>query len=903
MFRGTRIGPLLIGAVLGVLAAATFPEPAAPADEDKAAVDCFGDPLPPGALARLGTMRMRQPEGVNGLAFSADGKTVIATGRSSTIHYWDPTTGREVRSVVEEHGQWNGLALSADGKLLALSVTNNSRLAKPSYWISLRDAATGKEVRQFANTRSSSYGFALSPNGKTLATTDSDSVVLWDTATGRRRDELLGLDRKVYHLEFSPDGGSLALGLADATVRFFDPAKGKEVGQRLDLEEGVGALAFSPDGQLIATGCYYKPNENNSTRRRIGIVTLWDVNSRKKVGQLEGQDDRVQAMAFTPDGKRLALAAGDTVRLWDLKTRKQLQEFEARSNLLVFSPDGKTLAAGTWNHVLLWDTVTGKEPAWQTGHETIVRYLVFSPDGRTIASLSRDDGIVRTWDAATGRQLCRFSGPSTATRQLSFIGNQTLLTVDNDNTVQLWDITSGHERHRFKGGKSHRDSDCCVAAAPAGNLLAVADEKTVRLYSPQTGKELRCLRDAVMVVKGMAFSPDGKRLAVVHAGKRIDLWDVEKGDLLHQLKGHGGLPHWLAYARDGETLISLTEKDGLTVHLWDAATRKECGQFKIPEPDATNLLAASPDGRFLAVADSLASRLDLWDLALSRKLATLRAPRDWATGGTGIHLWFCSSAFAPDGRTLITLNEEGVMQLWEVGTGEEIRRWGKPKSSGEAEKDAGGAPEEVRPTRLGSAGLAFSPDGRSVAVNEDDLILLWDVTGRASPGGLSRLDLEAVERDRLWEDLNQPQAAKAHRALWALVAAGDKVVPFVLDKLRPRDAAARRIEQLVAELDSVEYAVRQAATKELELIGLAAEPAMRAALDNRPGLEMRRRLEGLVEKLELTGRVRVPRAVGVLEQVGTPAARGALEELAKGAPESRLTQEARSSLGRLAKRP
>jgi WD40 repeat protein len=912
MFRDNRTGPLLIVAVLGVLAGVALPEPAAPADEDKGAVDFFGDPLPPGALARLGTTRMRQPEGVNGLAFSADGKTVIATGRGPTIHYWDPATGREVRSVQYEYGLWeaadlvdsrghagwHGFTSSHDGKLLALSARTNARLVKPSFWISLRDAATGKEIRQFANTRSPFHRIALSPDGKTLATTDSGSVVLWDTATGKKRDELAGQDGRVYCLDFSPDGDLLAAGGADGTVRFFDPARGKEVGQRLTHPRHVATLAFAPDGRTLATGSYHEPEEN----RQTGILTLWDVPTRKETGRLEGHGGQVHALAFTRDGKTLASAgADDTVRLWDVGTRKQLHRFGvegAGAAGLAFAPDGRMLVAASGHHVRVWDVATGKEPAWANGHRTTVKRMAFSPDGKTLVSMAQGDGTLRVWDATTGREVRRFTAPRGEMRQLAFAQDQTLLTVGADNAARLWDVATGRERFRLGDGTAH---DCLAAASPAGDLIAVADGKTLRLYAAQTGPEQRRLGDAATFVQGMAFSPDGKLLAVTHAGKRVDVWDVETAAVRDRLKGHGGPAHWLTFA-GGPILVSLTEADGLSAHLWDVAAGKEGVRFKVGGLGPV-LRVASSDGRFLAVADHLSAQLVLWDVTTGRKNSVCRGSRDWSPADPGINYWFHTVAFAPDGRTLVTIDLDGVMQLWEAGTGEEVRRWGKPvRLDGDSENPPG-IPQEAAPGRFTGAVLAFSPDGRSVAVNDDDLILLWDVTGRAKPGGLPRLDLTPEEQDRLWDDLNQPHAAKAHRVLWALVAAGDPVVPFVLGKLRPRDAAARRIKQLVADLDSAEYAVRQAATKELEQIGLAAEPAMRGALANRPGLEMRRRLEGLLEKLELTGRVRVPRAVSVLEQVGTPSARQALEELAKGAPESRLTQEARSSLGRLAKRP
>jgi WD40 repeat protein len=564
------------------------------------------------------------------------------------------------------------------------------------------------------------------------------------------------------------------------------------------------------------------------------------------------------------------------------------------------------LAAASGNHILLWDVRTGKEPTWQSGPPAVLNHLVFSPDGRVLASGALPGEPIRVWDAATGRQLQRFPGPPDKLLGFSFADNQTLLTVSHDTGVRLWDVASGRERRRLGTGNG---TACQVAIAPAGDLIAVADDESLRLYATQTGEEQRRLGNTAATAKGMSFSPDGKLLAVTNLGKRIDLWDVATGRLLHQLKGHSGLrqlkghsnlPYWLAASRGGATLVSQTETDGLIVHLWDTAARNESGRCQIAEPDATILHAISPDGRFLALVDDHSARLELWDVMVNRKIAVCQGPRDWAPQETGVHLWFRPLAFAPDGRTLATVNEEGVMQLWEVSTGEEIRHWGKPQRPG----DAGGIPEEGGRVRFQNAQfLSFSPDGRSLAASDADLAYLWDVTGRAKPGaGLGHTDLKPGERDRLWQDLNQPDAAKAHRALWALVAAGDEVVPFVLEKLRPREASARHIDQLIADLDSEEYEVRQAATRELEQIGSAAELPLYGALMNRPTLETRRRIEGLLEKIEPLGRVRLPRAVAVLEQIGTPAARRALEELAKGTPRSRLVQEAWASLVRLARR-
>jgi hypothetical protein len=158
----------------------------------------------------------------------------------------------------------------------------------------------------------------------------------------------------------------------------------------------------------------------------------------------------------------------------------------------------------------------------------------------------------------------------------------------------------------------------------------------------------------------------------------------------------------------------------------------------------------------------------------------------------------------------------------------------------------------------------------------------------------------------LWDELESPEPARAYRAVWALEAAGDEAVVFLEGRLRPVAGDPARLARLIAELDNDRFAVREEASRELERLGVVAEPALRQALRQAGSAEVRMRLTALLARLgPATPRagsadeLRLVRAVGVLEHIGTERARALLAALARGAPRARLTEDARDALRRL----
>jgi hypothetical protein len=199
--------------------------------------------------------------------------------------------------------------------------------------------------------------------------------------------------------------------------------------------------------------------------------------------------------------------------------------------------------------------------------------------------------------------------------------------------------------------------------------------------------------------------------------------------------------------------------------------------------------------------------------------------------------------------------------------------------------------------------LAFAPDGRTLATGGgDSTIHLWDLTGRAQDGRLRPARPGPAERERLWADLGGA-APEADRAFWTLAAAAEQAVVLIEDRLRAVPVAdPQRIARLITDLDSERFPVREAATRELEQLNELAEGALRKAVEGSPPLELRRRVDRLLERLDAPvtdpDRLRALRAVGVLEQIGTEEARRVLNRLARGAPAAALTRAAKEALRR-----
>ena len=532
----------------------------------------------------------------------------------------------------------------------------------------------------------------------------------------------------------------------------------------------------------------------------------------------------------------------------------------------------------------------------------------FSPDGRRLAvTFGRD--AVRLFDAISGRSLRRL--PECQFVAFSPDGGR-LLVREHDESLRILDTSNGEVRVRLRGSKK----DQFGVWRPDGKVIVTLGsndrESPIRIWDAVTGKPLRQLEN-VKDFLGVRCSSDAKMIAIVDGDdkvNRIRLFASDTGKELRLLTKccntvefraeraqengvlsvSGAVGMSPRFSPDGKVLLAGCDKKSFA--LWDVATGKRLVRLKCSEvlPLKTRF---SPDGKLLALLD-MRGDLCLVDTATGRI-------RHRLTGKDGNLSWIIHFSFnwtfspdgrllaaAHDGRLLAAAHDEHNLVLCETATGQAIRTW-PGHDKGQIQR------------------MEFSPDGRRLAtVSADGTALVWDVTGRIPEGRLETRPLSAEQTEQAWGDLSGSDAAKAHQAIWRLIAAPTDALALLRQRLKPVEAVEKtRIERLILDLDSDAFAVREKATDELRMLGELTGPAIRKTLASRPTLEMRRRLQELLEESNnrqwhpSAALLRQLRAIEVLEHIGTPEAQKLLESLAEGEAGARLTQEARAAVQRL----
>ena len=553
------------------------------------------------------------------VSVSSDGSLVAAGGRlgavktgnddpSYSVYVW-PLQGKELKYVLKGHeDSITAVKFSPIAPVLA----SGSQDGTLKIW----NTENGTEIRSVK--LGSVDALAYSPDGKTLAVSDGAQIHLFNTTTWESAGTL------VVHLEqqpvtaftFSPDGKSLAVGGWSKKLSLWDVGKRKLIEVVGEHTGEILSIAWSPKPNLLATGGTDK------------VVSLWDMNKKRRLGDL-GQDDRAESVAFTPDGKLLAVGSGQP---------------ESESD--------KT--------IVLWDVATGTRRGLLKGHPRSVVSLDFTPSGDSLVSAGEDETI-RIWDVQTSSFLTYFRGHDLHVFTLNYSPDGKMMASgDGRGSIHLRMLESG-TRLELKGHENHVAD---LSFDPASRMLASAAwDGTLRIWQLASKSESQVLLNAGHFMTAIRFAPDGSKLAATNCDGNIYLWEAAGLKSLPGLK-QTGCASFLAWSADSQHFVTgggnASNKDSpKSVFLWRAGAPNP---IKVLDGHSSWPTSAdfSPDGKYL-VTGSWDGEMILWDFASGTVRHRMRGHTNLVT----------AVMFSPAGKIIASSSIDHSVRLWDATTGQE----------------------------------------------------------------------------------------------------------------------------------------------------------------------------------------------------------------------------------------
>jgi WD40 repeat protein len=767
--------------------------------------DGNGDPLPNGAIQRYGSVRFRAGAEILKLQYTLDGKYIVGLS-SDRLTVWDSATGVPIRVVGGEG--FCLMTFTRDGQqVIVISPTHAQRF----------EIGSGKKIDEIEfGDSEDAFIDALSPDGQFVVTSRRESEDRFELRIWRLGSPSTIASRLLTHVQrrpeiaWSTDASMIAIGYPTGQVELWDGRTFKKIREIKPGPNYVAALAWSPDGRRLAIGGHEKSGH------------CWDLASGKDIIRSNGQVGWKQ-IQFSSDGKSL-VTADDDIQVWDaasgaLRTTIGHVGFGVIRTIAV-SPDGRDIAVAANHGIVTVVSATGDQgPVRNTGHRENVLALRLSPDERRLATAS-PDGTVITWDVESGNKLSSQSFESIGRPWLvSSPGGDLGAAFARSDGMKLFDLKSAKLVRSFHWPEPVVQS---VTSANGLYLAAITNTGAANVWDSKTRKALLQLSEA-NDYSNPILSPSGRFLALRNGSENsIELWDVATSRLCGTVSGLQG--HF-AYTNNEREVAAYSESSG--IQLLETAS---CGKILDLKTLRHDLVPAaiSPNGRVLATVMPNSSEISLWNLETGELIRAIDARLPW--------------------------------------------------------------PEAV----------TFSSDGeRLFAARDDQTVLCWNV------GSKSKLAAPTKEQVKeLVEKLHGADASAAYRAAWLLRQAPLETVAELRRQIKPANSLNEaRVNRLIAELDDDKFSIRTAASRELIRLGATIETRLRRVRSDTSSANQRHELNRILERLKGpytdVEALFVIRSIGLLEMIQSPESQALLGELAGGYADALLTGEAKAAIARL----
>lgn len=655
---------------------------------------------------------------VKSASFSPDGKYVVSASDDGTAKLWD--INGELLATLRHEDKVNGVFFSPKGNYIVTTSLNN----RVQLWnLNGKPLATLDRVA----TESISPCIAFSPDEKYIVTQSlGQTAKLWNF----KGEELatLGHQGLVFSVSFSPDSQKIVTASADKTAKVWN-LKGEQLAT-LRHQDRVLIAYFSPDSEKIATASEdgtvklwnldgtelatlqwysdysfslvspieFSPDSQKIVTLEGKTAKMWNLKG-ELLATLEGQEERVDRVFFSPNGKKMVTTSRDAkVRVWNLNGEllEILQGHGALFNSASFSPDGNYLVTASDDHTArVWNL---KEELVYlkngNGHQDSVRTASFSPDGNSIVTAS-NDGTAKLWNL-NGEVLATLDEKDIEVTDASFSPDSYKIVTVSNLRGYLWNL-QGTRLKTFSGAYS-------VSFSPNGKYLVTASDDVTYLLTSD-GEGLAALEGHEDKVLSASFSSDSKKIVTISLkDKTARVWNLN-GEELVTLK-HEGEVTSASFSPDSEKIVTAS-LDGIA-RVWNLQGKL----LTTLEGHESGVASASfsPDGNYIVTASA---RVDLdnitfpsgdktarvWNLK-GKRLATLRHEGD-----------VYSASFNPDGNYIVTASSDGTAKLWNLD-GEELAIFKGHKNKNPV------------------TSASFSPDSNSiVTTSSNGTAKVWNLKG------------------------------------------------------------------------------------------------------------------------------------------------------------------------------